>query len=97
MKNQYDISTFVDVLTVQAAGKNLCERFKKRRKEMGLSQREMAMQSGVNYSSLRRFESTGEISFVSLLNLAKVLGCLEDFNAVFATPIIKDLKDYNND
>ncbi len=97
MKNQYDISTFVNVLTVQATGKNLCERFKKRRKEMGLSQREMAMQSGVSYSSLRRFESTGEISFVSLLNLAKVLGCLEDFNAVFATPIIKDLKDYNND
>ncbi len=97
MKNRFDISTFVDVLTVQAVRDSICHKFKKRRKESGLSQREVAMQSGVSYSSLRRFESTGEISFISLLNLAKVLGCLEDFNAVFATPVIKDLKDYKND
>jgi transcriptional regulator with XRE-family HTH domain len=97
MKNQFDIGTFMNILTVQSATKNLCERFKKRRKEKGLSQRKVAERSGVSYSSVRRFESSGEISLHALMNLAQVLGCLADFNDLFATPIITDLKDYDND
>ncbi len=44
----------------------------------------------MSYASLRRFEQTGEIAIASLLKLAKVLGCLEDFNLLFKTPIITD-------
>lgn len=97
MENKFDIGTFVNVLTVQSATSGISERFKKRRKEKGLSQRKIATLSGVSYSSLRRFEATGEISLRSLMELARVLGCLEDFNGLFATPIVTDLRDYQND
>lgn len=97
MENRFDIGTFVNVLTVQAAENNLKERFKKRRKEKGLSQRKIATLSGVSYSSVRRFEDKGEISLRSLLELARVLGLLEEFNVLFSTPIITDLRNYDND
>lgn len=97
MNKKFDIGTFVNVLTVQAAENNLKERFKKRRKEKGLSQRKIATLSGVSYSSVRRFEDKGEISLRSLLELARVLGLLEEFNVLFSTPVITDLRNYNND
>lgn len=97
MENKFDIGTFVKVLTVQAVENNLKERFKKRRKEKGLSQRKIATLSGVSYSSVRRFEDKGEISLRSLLELARVLGLLEEFNVLFSTPIITDLRNYDND
>lgn len=97
MDKKFDIGTFVNVLTVQAVENNLKERFKKRRKEKGLSQRKIATLSGVSYSSVRRFEDKGEISLRSLLELARVLGLLEEFNVLFSTPIITDLRNYNND
>lgn len=97
MDKKFDIGTFVNVLTVQTAENNLKERFKKRRKEKGLSQRKIATLSGVSYSSVRRFEDKGEISLRSLLELARVLGLLEEFNVLFSTPIITDLRNYNND
>ena len=97
MDKKFDIGTFVNVLTVQAVENNLKERFKKRRKEKGLSQRKIATLSGVSYSSVRRFEDKGEISLRFLLELARVLGLLEEFNVLFSTPVITDLRNYNND
>ncbi len=97
MKNKFDIKQFINVETEQSVTTELVARFCKRRKEKGLTQRQIAEKAGVSYSSLRRFEQTGEISLGSLLKLAKVLNCLEDFNALFKNPIIGDLKDYKND
>ena len=65
--------------------------------EKKLSQKRIARQSGVSYASVRRFESIGQISLHSLMELARVLGCLEDFNELFKTPVISDLKDYDDD
>ncbi len=42
MKNEFDISTFVDVRTEQAILKDLVDRVKARRKELKLSQKELA-------------------------------------------------------
>ncbi len=95
--NKYDIKQFVNVDTEQSVIADLVTRFKKRRKEMGLTQKQMAERSGVTYASLRRFEQTGEIALGSLIKLAKVLKCMDEFNGLFKTPIIKDLKDYKND
>jgi hypothetical protein len=49
----------------------------------------------VSYASLRRFETSGEISLSSLLKIAQALGALEDFNQLFKHKIITDLKDFN--
>ena len=50
-----------------------------RRKERKLTQSGLAKLSGVSLGSIKRFESSGEISLKSLLNIAVVLDCEEDF------------------
>ena len=93
MKNNFDISEFVNAPTIQSILVSLTERVKLRRKELKISQKLLAKQSGVTYASIRRFENTGEISLVSLLKIAKSLNCLEDFNALFGNRIITNIKD----
>ena len=58
-------------------------KFKERRKSMGYTQTECATRLGVSLGSLKRFESSGQISFESLLKLAFVLECLGDFDGFF--------------
>ncbi len=95
MENKFDIADFVDAQTLQAVTEQLVERVRRRRKQMYLSQRDLAEKSGVSYASVRRFESCGEISFNSLLKIANALDCLDDFNDVFKAAVIKNLKDYD--
>jgi hypothetical protein len=49
----------------------------------------LAARSGVTFSSLKRFEREGLIALDSLLNLALVLDCLDDFDRLAAenTPL----------
>jgi len=48
----------------------------------GYTQKELSSRSGVSLGSLKRFESYGQISLESLLKLALVLECLEDFEKI---------------
>ncbi|MCH9739584.1 MAG: helix-turn-helix transcriptional regulator [Epsilonproteobacteria bacterium] len=57
-------------------------KFKKKRKELGYTQQELATRSGVSMGSVKRFEGSGQISLESLLKLAFVLECLGDFEKV---------------
>lgn len=93
MEKTFDIGDFVNTPTIQSTLLSLTDRVKLRRKELRLSQKLLAQRSGVSYATIRRFESTGEIAFVSLLKIANTLNCLTDFDALFADKIITDLKD----
>ena len=93
MKNKFDISDFVDYLTVENVIENLVNRVIARRRELKISQKDLAFKSGVSYGSIRRFETTGEISLKSLIQIAKVLNSLEDFNKLFVHTQITNLKD----
>jgi transcriptional regulator with XRE-family HTH domain len=75
--------------TVPEVQTGIAGRFKARRLAMNLPQRELAARSGVTWSSLKRFEREGLIALDSLLNLALVLDCLDDFDklAVKSQPI----------
>ena len=70
--------------TVQEVQTEIAVRFKARRIAMNLTQRELAARSGVTWSSLKRFEREGLIALDSLLNLALVLNCLDDFDKLAA-------------
>jgi len=70
--------------TVQEVQTGIAGRFKARRLAMNLTQRELAARSGVTFSSLKRFEREGLIALDSLLNLALVLNCLDDFDKLAA-------------
>ena len=93
MKNKFDISDFVDYLTEEKVIKNLVNRVIARRKELKISQKDLAFKSGVSYESIRKFETTGEISLKSIIQIAKVLNLLEDFNKLFFHTQITNLKD----
>lgn len=94
MDIKFDISDFVDTLTIQSAHNQLVEREKRRRKQLKISQRQLAVRSGVSYASIRRFETTGDISLSSLFKIANALDCLEEFTSLFPPVPVKNLKDY---
>jgi len=93
MTNTFDIGDFVSVATEQTITHDLVIRFKKRRKECGLSQKELSLRSGVSYGSIRRFEAQGDISLRSLLRISTAIACLEDFNGLYTRVHIKNLKE----
>ena len=62
---------------------DLAHRVKSKRLELNLTQEGAALRSGVSLGSLKRFESTGQISLESLLKLAHTVQALSDFETVF--------------
>ena len=60
--------------------KALAERHRSLRKQLKMSQEEIAERSGVSLGSLKRFENTGKISLDSLLKLMHLLGRLNEFD-----------------
>ena len=94
MDTKYDLQEFIDAPTMQSILIGLVKRVKMRRKEQSLTQKQLAVRSGVSYASLRRFETMGEISLASLLRLAQELGCLEDFNSLFKRKMVSNLKEF---
>jgi len=56
---------------------------KEKRKKRKLTQEELSARAGISLGSLRRFEQTGEISFVSLLRIAAVLDETDRFMELF--------------
>lgn len=63
--------------------KEVADRHKKYRKNRKISQEALAERSGISLGSLKRFESTGQISFESLLKLAHFFGLLDHFTTLF--------------
>ena len=53
------------------------------RKTQKLSIKRLSERSGVSYGSLKRFEASGEIALMSLLKIAVVLDCAEEFEQLF--------------
>ena len=62
--------------TIQEELKN---KFKAKRKELKITQNQLALKSDVSLGSIKRFESSGQISLESFLKIAFILECLDDF------------------
>ncbi|MEM7370851.1 MAG: helix-turn-helix transcriptional regulator [Bacteroidota bacterium] len=75
--NPYSLQKLPSDILLETALKH-----RQRRKELKLSQAELAARSGVSLGSLKRFERSGQISFESLLKLAHVLGRLSEFEKI---------------
>lgn len=61
----------------------LAQKIKRIRKSKGYTQQELAKRTQVSYGSIKRFEQTGEISLIHLLEIANILDVLEDFDLLF--------------
>ena len=60
----------------------MAKRHKMLRKQAGFTQSEFARRSGVSLGSLKRFETSGQISIQSLFLLIDVLGRLDDVDKI---------------
>jgi len=74
----------------------LTERIRARRREAKISQAELAGRSGVSLGSVKRFESSGEISLASLLRMAVALGYETDFDRLFERKNYQSLDEIIN-
>lgn len=75
----------------------IVDNVKSRRKELGISQMELAARSGVSYGSIKRFETKGDISLSSLIKIAIVLECEGDFKMLFSRKKYRSIEDVIND
>ena len=56
------------------------------RKEKGWTQQELSEKSDVSYGSIKRFETTGQISLESLLKIVESLKRLSEFEEILLPP-----------
>ncbi|MEF9921327.1 MAG: helix-turn-helix transcriptional regulator [Anaerovoracaceae bacterium] len=69
------------------------ENVKLRRKEAKLSQRGLSEKSGVSLGSIKRFETTGQISLEALIKIGIVLQYEDDFSQLFAKKIYRSIEE----
>lgn len=74
----------INLLTPHQIKKQIANQAKQRRLEKNLSRISLEKRSGVPASTIKRFETTGNIGMEALLMIAMVLDCLNEFTQLFA-------------
>lgn len=69
------------------------KRFRKVRTSKKVTMKELSERSGVPYSTIRRFESTGEISFLSLIKMTSALGEDQEITGLFADTVPQSIEE----
>ena len=77
----------------QKLAKRLCQ-IRKRRK---ISQQKLADMSGVSYGSIKRFETTGMISLLSLTKIAMALDMADELRDIFTSVPYRDIQEVINE
>ena len=61
----------------------LAQRLSRIRKRRKLTQEQLSEKSNVSYGSIKRFETSGQISLLSLTKLCVALGCEDEIKRLF--------------
>lgn len=69
--------------TIEEINLNLAKRLRNVRRRRKISQEKLSEQAQVSLGSLKRFESTGNISLYSLTKIAMELGCVDEIRNLF--------------
>ena len=83
--------------TAEELDLNLAQRVRNIRKRRSISQEKMASMSGVSYGSVKRFESTGQISLLSLTKIAMALDIADELRNIFSQVPYRDIKEVINE
>ena len=70
--------------TLDEINLGVAKRLKLIRKRQKISQEKLSIKSGVSLGSIKRFETTGEISLKNLTKLAATLKCESDIKSLFS-------------
>jgi len=76
--------------------RSISQRVKERRLEKNFTQMTLASRAGLTLASYRRFETTGEISFRSLVMIALALDMTSEFETLFSTPTYQSINQLLN-
>lgn len=69
----------------------LAKRVRNIRKRRSISQQKLSEMSGVSYGSIKRFESTGQISLLTLTRIATALDLADELRNLFTQVPYKDI------
>lgn len=69
--------------TPEEINMEVAKRLRLIRKRRGFSQEELSRRSNVSYGSIKRFETSGQISLISLTKLCVALDCAEEIRNLF--------------
>lgn len=72
---------------------NAAGRFRKMRVSKKVTMKGLSASSGVPYSTIRRFESTGEISFLSLIKITSALGEDQEITGLFSDVLPQTIEE----
>lgn len=83
--------------TPEELDQKLAQRVRKIRKRRSITQEKLASISGVSYGSIKRFETTGQISLLSLTKIAIALDLADELRNIFTQVPYKDIQDVINE
>ena len=83
--------------TAEELDQKLAGRIRNIRKRRSISQQKLADMSGVSYGSIKRFETTGQISLVSLTRIAMALGIADELRTIFSQVPYRNIQEGINE
>ena len=83
--------------TAEELDQKLAGQIRNIRKRRAISQQKLADMSGVSYGSIKRFETTGQISLVSLTRIAMALGIADELRTIFSQVPYRNIQEVINE
>lgn len=83
--------------TAEELDQKLAKRLCQIRKWRKISQQKLAEMSGVSYGSIKRFETTGQISLLSLTKIAMALDVADELRELFLNVPYQDIQEVINE
>lgn len=83
--------------TAEELDKKIADRVRLIRKRRSISQEKLAQISGVSFGSVKRFETTGQISLLSLTRIAMALDMTDDLRQLFTEVPYRNIQEVINE
>ena len=83
--------------TAEELDKKIADRVRLIRKRRSISQEKLAHISGVSFGSVKRFETTGQISLISLTKIAMALDMADDLRQIFTEVPYRNIQEVINE
>ena len=83
--------------TAEELDQKLAQRVRNIRRRRSISQEKLAEMSGVSYGSIKRFETSGQISLISLTKIAIALDLADELRNLFTQAPYKDIQEVINE
>lgn len=83
--------------TAEELDQKLAQRIRNIRRRRSISQEKLAEMSGVSYGSIKRFETSGQISLILLTKIAIALDLADELRILFTQAPYKDIQEVINE